>query len=69
MDITVIAESVKVEMSSSRKVYIEIENIDIEELFNHISITDCINHFGADKILNDIGEDECKEHFGLVNEE
>lgn len=68
-DIEFTAESAKVSPSGSREVFVEIEEADVRELLEDISLEDIISTIGSDEILEEIGKETAIKYFNIKEAE
>lgn len=67
--IQIYAEQVTISPNSYRIISVTIDGCDVGDLLQHLSVAECVNHYGFEEFLNEIGEDAVKKHFNLVDPE
>lgn len=56
--------SVNVESGTSRKVEVQLEDVDVSEVLDQISVADVVNFYSVKEILDQISIDDVVKHFG-----
>lgn len=44
---------------------IEVNDMELDSLFDDLSISDAVEHFGEEELLEKIGRDKAIEYFGI----
>lgn len=55
----------QVSADNYKRISVNIEGADIDNVLENFTIEEIINALGEDKLLEAIGEDRCKEYFDL----
>lgn len=66
MNITLQCKRAIIEANYSRKISVEIEGLDKNELMENLKITDFLDFFDISNILDEIGQEKCEEYFDLM---
>lgn len=56
--------SVNVESGTSRKVEVQLEDVDVSEVLDQIPVADAVNFYSVKEILDQISIDDVVKHFG-----
>jgi hypothetical protein len=65
VNITVKSKEVRITPFGYKEVEVSLDNVDEDELLNHLTIKDVVSHFDTDDILDEIGIDKVMEYFNL----
>ena len=68
MNITLTTDNVTITPSSSRRVDVEMGDIEASDLLDNVTIKQVLDHFNTSEILDAIGIDEVKNYFNLIEE-
>ena len=67
MDLKIMAKCANVNAENYKRISVEIEGADIDEIIDIITIEQFVNRVDIHKILDVIGEKECKDYFHLTD--
>jgi hypothetical protein len=68
MNITLATDNVVITPSTSRRVDVEMNDIEASDLLDYVTIEQVLNHFNTSEILDGIGIEEVKNYFNLIEE-
>ena len=67
-DIKIICSRVIIDPQGYRQLEVSLDEADIDNVLENLTISDILSYFNENDILDEIGSEKAQEYFGLIDE-